>query len=90
MSHYVSMVKLSYHNYTFQVWLIIALVMLSPFCVLLMRFLIAFIRWIQTVYAVIWSGAYISSVESQKGVIAAQRCSVENQKGAIAVQNQWQ
>ena len=32
----------------------------------------------------------ISSVESQKGVIAAQRCSVENQKGAIAVQSQWQ
>ena len=30
------------------------------------------------------------SVESQKGVIAAQRCSVENQKGAIAVQSQWQ
>ena len=33
---------------------------------------------------------YISSVESQKGIIAAQRCSVENQKGAIAVQSQWQ
>ena len=32
----------------------------------------------------------ISSVESQKGVIAAQRCSDENQKGAIAVQSQWQ
>ena len=32
----------------------------------------------------------ISSVESQKGVIAAQRCSIENQKGAIAVQSQWQ
>ena len=32
----------------------------------------------------------MSSVESQKGVIAAQRCSVENQKGAIAVQSQWQ
>ena len=31
----------------------------------------------------------ISSVESQKGVIAAERCSVENQKGAIAVQSQW-
>ena len=30
----------------------------------------------------------ISSVESQKGVIAAQRYSVENQKGAIAVQSQ--
>ena len=28
----------------------------------------------------------ISSIESQKGVIAAQRCSVENQKGAIVVQ----
>ena len=32
----------------------------------------------------------ISSVESQKGVIEAQRCSVENQKGAIAVQSEWQ
>ena len=32
-----------------------------------------------------------SSVESQKGVIATQRCSIENQKGAIAVlQSQWQ
>ena len=28
---------------------------------------------------------YISSVESQKGVIAYQRCSVENQKGTIAI-----
>ena len=28
---------------------------------------------------------YISSVESQKGVIAVQRCFVENQKGAIAI-----
>ena len=27
----------------------------------------------------------ISSVESQKGVIADQRCSVENKKGAIAI-----
>ena len=27
----------------------------------------------------------ISSVESQKDVIAVQRCSVENQKGAIAI-----
>ena len=26
-----------------------------------------------------------TSVESQKGVIADQRCSVENQKGAIAI-----
>ena len=33
---------------------------------------------------------FISSVERQKGVIAAQGCSVENQKGAIAVQSQWQ
>ena len=33
---------------------------------------------------------YNTSVESQKGVIAAQRCSVENQKGAIALQSQWQ
>ena len=33
---------------------------------------------------------HIWSVESKKGVIAAQRCSVENQKGAIAVQSQWQ
>ena len=31
----------------------------------------------------------ISSVESQKGVIAVQRCSVENQKGTIAVQSLW-
>ena len=28
---------------------------------------------------------HILSVESQKGVIAEQRCSVENQKGAIAI-----
>ena len=28
---------------------------------------------------------HISSVESQKGAIADQRCSVENQKGAIAI-----
>ena len=27
----------------------------------------------------------ISSVESQKGIIADQRCSVENQKGAIVI-----
>ena len=27
----------------------------------------------------------ISSVESQKGIIADQRCSIENQKGAIAI-----
>ena len=27
----------------------------------------------------------ILSVESQKGINAAQRCSVENQKGAIAI-----
>ena len=26
-----------------------------------------------------------TSAESQKGAIAAQRCSVENQKGAIAI-----
>ena len=32
----------------------------------------------------------ISSVESQKGIIAAQRCPFENQKGAIAVQSEWQ
>ena len=32
---------------------------------------------------------YNSSVESQKGVIAIQRCSVENKKGAIDVQSQW-
>ena len=36
-----------------------------------------------------WCDVIVSSVESQKGVIAAQRCSVENQKGAIAVQSQW-
>ena len=29
--------------------------------------------------------SHISSVESQKGVIADQRCSAENQKGAIAI-----
>ena len=28
----------------------------------------------------------ISSVESQKGVIAVQRCSVENPKGAVAIE----
>ena len=28
---------------------------------------------------------YISSVESQKGIIIIQGCSVENQKGAIAL-----
>ena len=28
---------------------------------------------------------YISSLESQKGVIADQRCSVENQKGIITI-----
>ena len=27
----------------------------------------------------------ISSAESQKGIIADQRCSIENQKGAIAI-----
>ena len=36
------------------------------------------------------TGISLSSVESQKSVIAAQRCSVENQKGDIAVQSQWQ
>ena len=35
------------------------------------------------------SNLCISSVESQKGIIAIQRCSVENQKGAIAVQSAW-
>ena len=39
---------------------------------------------------IICTGQLISSVESQKGVIAAQRCSIENQKRAIAVQSQWQ
>ena len=33
---------------------------------------------------------FTSSFESQKGVIAVQRCSVENQKGVIAVQSLWQ
>ena len=28
---------------------------------------------------------YISSVESQKGATADQRCAIENQKGAIAM-----
>ena len=32
----------------------------------------------------------LSSVESQKGVNAVQRCSGENQKGAIIVQSVWQ
>ena len=32
----------------------------------------------------------VLSVESQKGVIAYQRCSFENQKGSIAVQLQQQ
>ena len=42
----------------------------------------------QMVYrAAMASWNHITSVESQKGVIAAQRCSVENQKGAIAVQS---
>ena len=31
----------------------------------------------------------ISSVESQKGINAAQRCSVDNHKGVIAVQSLW-
>ena len=31
------------------------------------------------------SGPVISPVESQKGIIAVQRCPVENQIGAIAV-----
>ena len=31
----------------------------------------------------------LSSVESQKGINAVQRCSIENQKGNIAVQPQW-
>ena len=33
---------------------------------------------------------HILSGESQKGVIAVQRCSIENQKGTIAVQSLWQ
>ena len=36
-----------------------------------------------------FSFVYDSSVESQKGVTAVQRCSAENQKGAIAVQSLW-
>ena len=28
---------------------------------------------------------YISSAESQKGVVEDQRCSIENQKGTIAI-----
>ena len=32
-----------------------------------------------------WFMKYISSIESQKGIIAHQRCSVENQKGAIPI-----
>ena len=30
-------------------------------------------------------GSHISSVESQKGIIAVKRCSIENQKVAIAI-----
>ena len=36
---------------------------------------------------VVDNAMYISSVESQKGIIAVQRCFVENQKGTIAVQS---
>ena len=32
---------------------------------------------------------HVSSVESQKGTNAVERCSVENQKAAIAVQSLW-
>ena len=32
-----------------------------------------------------WASKEISSVESQKGVNAVQRCSVENKKGAVAL-----
>ena len=32
---------------------------------------------------------YISSIESQNGVIIIERCSIENQEGAIAVQSLW-
>ena len=42
-----------------------------------------FYPWNKNLYII------ISSVESQKGVIAVQRCSIENQKGAIAVQSLW-
>ena len=46
------------------------------------------------IYVKVWpwhsSKVHISSVESQKGVTAVQRCSIENQKGAIAVQRLWQ
>ena len=31
----------------------------------------------------------VSSVENQKGVNDAQRCSVKNHKGSIAVQSLW-
>ena len=33
---------------------------------------------------------HILSGESQKSIIAVQRCSVENQKGIIAVKSLWQ
>ena len=33
----------------------------------------------------LFNDANFSSVESQKGAIAVQRCFVENQKGAIAI-----
>ena len=46
------------------------------------------------IYVKVWpwhsSKVHISSVESQKGVTAVQRCSIENQRGAIAVQRLWQ
>ena len=52
---------------------------------------ITFTRWLTTLMKLVpYFVRLSSSVESQKGVIAAQRCSVENQKGAIAVQSQWQ
>ena len=46
------------------------------------------------IYVKVWpwhsSKVHISSVESQKGVTAVQRCSIENQRGTIAVQRLWQ
>ena len=37
------------------------------------------------VYTVYLSVRLISSVESQKGVIAVQRCPVQNQRGTVAI-----
>ena len=40
-------------------------------------------------HAFVFKAKNISSVESQKGIIAVQSCSVKNEKGTIAVQSLW-